>query len=206
LDCTWTDKEAFKNKTETEAVTDAHFGAGQQIRNNWGLWEGKNSLYQEFKSLGVTFPEDISTIILTSFYRRLNHQDIDLKGQIQKYKLQKKQNKINKDSMNSMAKRLTIGDTVTVVFSRAQSAKDNYSLALLGYDAPLDRPTNCIIQGIVKQKKKSKGSAILTIQITSTGNCTNSYYGDKAMTIGQTFSYNMTYFNLRGPIIANKRR
>jgi len=197
MDCVWTDKEGFRNKSEQDAVGDAHFAGGQWMRNGWGLWEGKNSLYKQFKSLGVTFPEDISTIILTSFHRRLNHKDIDLSGQVRGYKEYKKQQELITVKRNELAKKIKIGDTVNVFFSRHQLTKDSYDLALIGYELSLDMPTNCFIQGLVKQKKKVKGSSILTIEITNTTNCDSSYFGDKPMNKGQAFSYNMTYFNLK---------
>lgn len=197
MDCVWTDKEGFKNKSERDAVGDAHFAGGQWMRNGWGLWEGKNSLYKQFKSLGVTFPEDISSIILTSFHRRLNSKDINLNGQVQQYKEYKRNQELIRLNRNELAKKLKIGDPVEVVFSRSQSTKDSYSLALLNYESSLDRPTNCIVQGLVKGKKKVKGSSILTIEITNTTNCDSSYFGDKPMNKGQAFSYNMTYFNLK---------
>jgi len=65
MDCVRTDKEKeeFKNKTESDAVADAHFAAGQEIRNGWDLWKGKNSLYRQFSSRGIKHPDDISSII-----------------------------------------------------------------------------------------------------------------------------------------------
>src|SRR5260221_14301753 len=57
MDCVWKDKEEFKNKSEGDAISDAHFAGGQWIRNDWELLKAKNSLYRQFKSLGVTFPE-----------------------------------------------------------------------------------------------------------------------------------------------------
>jgi hypothetical protein len=195
LDCVWKDKDEFKNKSEKDAVADAHFAGGQWIRNSWELSDGKNSLYKQFKSLGVTFPEDISTIILTSFHIRLNHKDVNLNGQILEYKEYKKRDELLRSERNKLAKKLKAGDTVTVVFSR-NATKKGYDLAVMTYDASLDKPTNCIIQGEIKKKKKVKGSCILMIEIIDGTNCDNSYYGDKSMNKGQTFSYNMTYFNL----------
>lgn len=196
LDCVWIDKEAFKNKTEKDAVTDAHFSGGQWMRNGWELWEGKNSLYKQFKSLGVTFPEDISTIILTSFHRRLNNKAIDLDGQVREYKEAKRRYELAGQERNKLAKKLTIGDTVSVTFSR-NATRDGYYLALMTYDASLDRPSTCFVRGIIKTKRKVKGSYNLTIEITNTTNCDSSYYQSKEMVIGQIFSYNMTYFNLK---------
>lgn len=80
------DKEEYKNQPEDEAVTELHFSTGLAIRNNWGFWTDKgNSLTRYFNSLGIFHPDDMSSIILTSFHRQLNGKDIDLEGQIEKY-------------------------------------------------------------------------------------------------------------------------
>jgi hypothetical protein len=196
MDCVWKDKEVFKNKSEGDAIADAHFAGGQWIRNDWELWKAKNSLYRQFKSLGVTFPEDISTIILTSFHRRLNNKDIDLDGQIRQYKDYKKQKETLITERNEQGKNLKIGDSVSVVFSR-NALKDSYYLNQMMYTASLDKPTNCFVEGKVIAKKKMRGSYNLTIEVTNTTNCENSTYEGKLMVKGRTFSYNMTYFNLK---------
>jgi hypothetical protein len=64
-----------------------HFGLGMWIRNNWGLWEHKGELYKWFCGLGVTHPDDMSGIILTSYWRSLHQKPIELGQQI--YKIQK---------------------------------------------------------------------------------------------------------------------
>ena len=79
------DLEAFKNKKEDTAVSDAHFGIGVWIRNNWGLW-ANSPLVKYFNGLGIFHPDDMSSIILTSFHRFLNNKDIGLEKQIKYYR------------------------------------------------------------------------------------------------------------------------
>lgn len=196
LTCVWSDHAVFKNGSEKDAVAEVHFSQGRWIRNSWGLMDQKGSLYRQFKSLGITFPEDISSIILTSFHRHLNNKDIDLASQVREYKEYKKQFELVKLERDRMANDLKVGDTVNVMFSRHRETKNTYNLALLNYESLVDKPTNCSVQGQVKQKKKENGSSIITITITNITNCDSAYYDGKPMNIGQTFSYNMTYFNL----------
>src|SRR6186997_3484717 len=42
-----------------------HFGLGTWMRNHWGLWSG-GPLYDELHGLGLTHPDDMSSLILTS--------------------------------------------------------------------------------------------------------------------------------------------
>lgn len=87
------DKEEIKAKTEKDFTASSHFGPGLWIRNNWGLWKGSR-LYYFFKSKGIFHPDDMSGIILTSYYRKLNGIKIDLDKQIKHYQeYWKKQNK-----------------------------------------------------------------------------------------------------------------
>ncbi len=59
-------------------------GLGMWMRNNWGLWRGKElAIY--FNSIGIYHPDDMSGIILTSYYRELYGKDWEVEKQIQYY-------------------------------------------------------------------------------------------------------------------------
>lgn len=75
----------YKSKTEKDATTLSHFGLGLWMRNNWGLWKGSR-LSTYFNKLGISHPDDMSSIILKSYYRFLNKQSIDLNKQIEEHK------------------------------------------------------------------------------------------------------------------------
>jgi len=62
-----------------------HRGLGMWMRNNWGLWS-ESQLSKYFKKLGIHHPDDMSGIILDSFWRHLNNQSLELKNQVQYYK------------------------------------------------------------------------------------------------------------------------
>lgn len=63
-----------------------HFTAGMAMKNNWGLWRGKNKLVKYFNKLGIYHADDISQIILTSFHRHFNKKPIELEKQVKFYK------------------------------------------------------------------------------------------------------------------------
>lgn len=200
MDCVWTDKEKedFKSKTESDAVADAHFAAGQGIRNGWDLWKGKNSLYRQFSSKGIKHPEDISSIILTSFHRRLNNKDIDFEGQVNVYKEYKKKSEIETKERIKKFKTLNIGDTVKITFSKSWATRETFSLAYLGQrDTSLGSEKHCFVTGRIADKRKKKESCLLTIEVINLVNCNNSTLGDRQMVNGTKFEYNMTVFNIR---------
>ena len=75
----------FKNKEESNAVTGLHFGLGMNIRNNWGLWDRKGYLYEYFENMEIYHPDDISSVILTSYHRMLNDKPIEINKQAKHY-------------------------------------------------------------------------------------------------------------------------
>lgn len=69
---------------EREFTSMAHFGLGLWIRNNWGLW-AEDRLAQYFNEIGIFHPDDMSGIILRSYYRQLHDRPIQLEEQIEYY-------------------------------------------------------------------------------------------------------------------------
>lgn len=61
-----------------------HMGLGMWMRNNWGLWGGSR-LAKYFNGIGIFHPDDMSGIILDSFWRHLNSQPIKLEEQVAYY-------------------------------------------------------------------------------------------------------------------------
>jgi hypothetical protein len=209
LTCVWSDKgkEEFKNKVEKHAVAELHFGTGLQMRNGWGLWEGKNSLTQYFNSKGVFHPDDISSIILTSFHRQLNNKDIGLENQIQLYKDYWEKSKTlekidfqSKKELKEEFRSFKVGDKVSMEFT-----KDNNTDKLLLNKVEklpeweLDR-TTCIVKGIVVKKKKIKdNNYVLIIEPTDICGSQMAHLGNnnnQNLVVGQKFEYNISQYNI----------
>jgi hypothetical protein len=62
----------------------AHMGLGLWMRNNWGLWKGSR-LSEWFNKHNIWHPDDMSGIILTSYWRHIHNQPIELDAQIGEY-------------------------------------------------------------------------------------------------------------------------
>jgi hypothetical protein len=77
-------KNEIRNMTENEFIGNSHLGLGMWIRNNWKLWK-KSELSSYFNEIGILHPDDMSGIILTSYYRNLNDKPIELNEQILYY-------------------------------------------------------------------------------------------------------------------------
>ena len=210
LTCTLPDKdmEEFKSKDEEDAVTELHMGTGLGIRNGWELWKGKNSLYRFFQTRGISHPDDISSIILTSFHRHLNKKDIDLENQIKYYKdywkKAKEERKVQAAKKNEADKlefeKFNIGDKVRIQFSQG-NLPNNLLLHKIHKDPPpWEQNRICYVTGIVKKKKILKGNNyVLVIEATDICGQTMAYHGDGEkdnLIVGQTFVYSISYFNI----------
>ena len=185
LNCQWSeeDKQEFKNKLEKEAVTDLHFGTGQAIRNNWGLWgKGINRLKLYFRIKGITHPDDISLIILTSFHRYLNNKDKDLKNQVEEYKKywenakqrDKEEQKVLEIKLKNEYENYKVGDTVIIAFKvyppyKKDGLKRVHSVQ--GYPE-LNENWNCPVTGIITDKRIRKSNDY-TLKIKVTDICEN---------------------------------
>ena len=76
------DKEYIKTLTEDEFFMESHFTIGMWIRS------GNPELVTFFLDQGVKHPDDMSAMILTSYYRHLLGKEIDFEGQISAHKKQ----------------------------------------------------------------------------------------------------------------------
>ena len=75
-------KQEISSMTEEEFVGNAHLSLGMWIRNEWRLWKG-GDLADYFESMGIFHPDDMSGIILTSYYRELQGQEWQVDEQVQ---------------------------------------------------------------------------------------------------------------------------
>ncbi len=72
-------------KDKWDFIALLHHGYGTSLRNNWGLWDKESILHKYFRNIGIWHADDMSGIILTSVYRKIKGQEIDLEGQIKFY-------------------------------------------------------------------------------------------------------------------------
>ena len=68
------DKEYIKTLTEDEFFMESHFTLGMGIRNEW-LRSGNPELVKFFLDQGVKHLDDMSAMILTSYYRHLTNSN-----------------------------------------------------------------------------------------------------------------------------------
>jgi len=75
------EKEKIRNLGEDEFVILSHMFMGQKLRNLW-LYPQDSPLKKFFKDEGLFMEDDMSDIILRSFYRYLKGEDIGYEVQL----------------------------------------------------------------------------------------------------------------------------
>lgn len=73
--------EFYKGQEEETVVNGLFPKLGRWIIINWGF-EGGSRLSHALRQQGITFPEDMSRVIMRSWHRHLVGQPIDLEGQV----------------------------------------------------------------------------------------------------------------------------
>lgn len=71
--------------SEEQFLFQSHFEIGAWIRNNW-IREGRVTFIETLREKGARHIDDISAIILTSYYRYLHGRDINLDEQLAFYR------------------------------------------------------------------------------------------------------------------------
>ncbi len=136
----------FKAMPEREFTSRVHFGLGRWLRNHWQLWGGSR-LSQYFNDLDVTHADDMSGIILVSYHRYLNQQDIKLEEQLKNsVNFWKKYERIEKENLEKnklIFQEFQIGDTLEFRYNHGFSTKRQEEKWM---------DDHCIAQGVLLKK------------------------------------------------------
>ncbi|MDZ7821882.1 MAG: DUF6794 domain-containing protein [Candidatus Marinimicrobia bacterium] len=76
------EKERIRQLSEMEFTAQYHMTAGMDIHNRW-LYPEDSPLRKFFEKEGLSFKDDMSTILLTSLYRCLKRQEIRYEEQLE---------------------------------------------------------------------------------------------------------------------------
>ena len=79
-------KRTFKESPE-ENLCLFHNGLGRAIRNKWDLWNKESSLREFFDiAYDLQHPDDISGVVIHTYWRKLNNKPLDLMELVSEYK------------------------------------------------------------------------------------------------------------------------
>jgi uncharacterized C2H2 Zn-finger protein len=112
------------------------------MRNNWQLWGGSR-LSKYFNDKGIYHPDDMSGIILDSYHRNLNGQEIKLDEQVKYYQDYWEKSKLaEKEQKQKEFSEYNIGDTLLFKYNLGYVSKKQEEK----YDNDF-----CIAKGIVTE-------------------------------------------------------
>ena len=77
------DKKWLRSTSEEDVTNELHHGLGRWIRNSWGLWSKDTELYNVLHGMGLWHPDNMSSVITTSYHRKIHSKELNLKEQIQ---------------------------------------------------------------------------------------------------------------------------
>jgi hypothetical protein len=79
------EKEQFHSWSEEKFNDVLHHSLGRFLRNNLKLWDENSKLHKWFNMYSIYHPDDMSAIIMTTYYRRAHNLPEDFRGQCRKY-------------------------------------------------------------------------------------------------------------------------
>jgi hypothetical protein len=84
------DKDHFKTHSERECLAIFHSTLGRYLRNEWDLWHHDLTkspmpkIVEHFLQLGLNHADDMSGVIITSYWRKLHNQPLNVEGQVER--------------------------------------------------------------------------------------------------------------------------
>jgi len=108
--------------------------------------------------------------------------------------------KIKRKQIKKVFKALAIGDTIRIPYSVGNKGYDGTDRTpLFNYSYVVnENDFECIIEGIVLDKKKSRKGYIVKYEVTNCDSCNydSTFFGKKDMVVGEVFMYNLKYFKI----------
>lgn len=68
-----------------EELCRLHHNLGRWIRNNWGLWADDGPLKDYFNGIGLHHADDMSGLIIESFWHHLRNEPLEIEKQVKEY-------------------------------------------------------------------------------------------------------------------------
>ena len=203
LNKNWDSKEIeiFKNITEKDTTTprNYHFGIGMYLRNNL-LRHNKKSeeITKFFNSLGIHHFDDMSSIILTSYHRYLNGENIELQSQVDKYLEYWKPiidcEKNQKIKAVEIYNKFKIGDTLNIKMPVSENnSVIDYPCDNGNLEWKFDKSKDLFITGIIidKYNINSESNVFFKVKIITKNHSETEIMMEK-VNIGDEFDFNLS--------------
>ena len=128
-------------KDDMDLVGEYHMGLGMWMRNNWGLWKD-SQLATWFRKSGIRHPDDMSSVVLVSYWRKLNGKPIEFAKQVAAYTASYKRARIEADREEARVRSDTKQIRSMIVGAKAIT-QPSQTLALDGGECSFFRGRYC---------------------------------------------------------------
>ncbi len=140
------ERKKIINIEEDDFVSTAYImGLGSFIKNDIGVWRSTN-IHLFFREKGIFHPDDMTAIILTSYYRYLKRKKIKLNQQIRFYKRYwKRMEKNELERKRSDMSFYKVKDTVYFTYNNgfiSKTQEEKY------------KNKSCVAKGIIRDRNK----------------------------------------------------
>lgn len=203
------EKETYKKFTEDIALSEMDFMVGVWIRNEWIRFPKDTTLRHTFHEMGITHADDMSDIILTCVYRKLNNLPFDIESQVKRCKdywtpIRECEAKAATRAIGNYDG-FKIGDSITT-FLYIENLVGLNGIILecpMNEDWGFDYKKDLIVKGFVNEKYFLYGDPYFKIQITSVSlEQARIFY--KHVKQGDIFEFPLKYLLVKPPP-ANKK-
>ncbi|MBP7809683.1 MAG: hypothetical protein KA163_10350 [Bacteroidia bacterium] len=167
------EKAFYKNLSENDALIEMDSKVGVWIRNEWIRFTKDTTLRSTFHQMGITHADDMSDIIITSYYRKLKNLPLNIESEVKRCKeywtpVRECEEKAAIISINNYD-RFKTGDSITIFLYAENLAGLNGRVIPCPYseDWGFDYKKDIIVKGLVSEKYFLYGDPHMKVQISS---------------------------------------
>jgi len=167
------DKESYQKIAEEKALELMDFIDGVWIRNEWIRFTKDTTLRHTFHEMGITHVDDMSDIILTCAYRKLQNLPFDIETQVKRCKeywtpVRECEARAAAYALNNFD-RFNAGDSITIFLYMENLAGHNGITITCpaSEDWGFDYKKDIIVKGFVNEKYHLYGDPFFKVQILS---------------------------------------
>ena len=167
------DKETYQKLKEDDALAEMDFMDGVWIRNEWIRFTKDTTLRHTFHEMGIKHVDDMSDIILTCAYRKLNNLPFEIETQVKRCisywtPVRECEERVAMYAINNYD-RFNVGDSITIFLYMENLAGHN-GITIpcpASEDWGFDYKKDIIVKGFVNEKYHLYGDPFFKVQILS---------------------------------------
>ncbi len=167
------EKAFYKNLNENDALIEMDSRVGVWIRNEWIRFSKDTTLRSTFHQMGITHADDMSDIIITSYYRKLKNLPLNIESEVKRCKeywtpIRECEEKAAIMSISNYD-RFKINDSITIfLYVENLAGLNGLTVNCPNYeDWGFDYKKDLIVKGFVREKYFLYGDPHFKVELSS---------------------------------------